>query len=78
MELTSLIAQTKIVVRIYVVQGINLRSKDVSGNSDSYLRIEYGTDKVIDRAHYVTNQTNPIFGKKFQVAGILPKYNCYI
>ncbi len=63
----------KIVVRIYVVQGINLRSKDASGNSDSYLRIEYGSDKVIDRAHYVTNQANPIFGKKFQVTGILPK-----
>lgn len=72
-ELTSLIMETKIVVRVYVVQGINLRSKDVTGNSDSYLKLEFGTDKVVDRAHYVTNQANPIFGKKFQVHGTLPK-----
>lgn len=65
--------ETKIVVRIYVVQGLNLRSKDVSSDSDPYLRIEYGADKVVDRAHYITNQANPIFGKKFQVVGILPK-----
>ncbi|XP_037045765.1 otoferlin [Bradysia coprophila] len=72
-ELSSLITETKIVVRIYVVQGINLRSKDSAGNSDPYLRIEYGTNKVSDRAHYITNQANPIFGKRFQVTGILPK-----
>lgn len=74
MELTSLIAETKILVRIYIVQGINLRSKDGNGNNDSYIRIEFGTNKVIDRAHYVQNQSNPIFGKRFQVTGILPKY----
>lgn len=74
MELTSLITETKIVVRIYIVQGINLCSKDSHGNSDSYLKVEYGTDKITDRAHYVPNQANPIFGKKFQVTGVIPKY----
>ncbi|KAJ6640633.1 Fer-1-like protein 6 [Pseudolycoriella hygida] len=72
-EVTSLITETRISVRIYVVQGINLRSKDVSSNSDSYLRIEFGTNKIVDRAHYVANQTNPIFGKRFQVEGVLPR-----
>ena len=91
-QLTNLITETNIIVRIYIVQGINLRPQDASDNSDSYVQIEYGNSKVIqiiiyvflfkkfvinkkitDRAHYIPNQTNPIFGKRFQFTGVLPR-----
>lgn len=36
-----------VVVRIYVVQGINLRPRDKHDFSDAYLKIEYGGSKVL-------------------------------
>lgn len=45
--ITNLITETKIIVRLYIVQGINLRSKDIYGSSDSYIKVEYGKNKVI-------------------------------
>lgn len=89
----SLITETKVMVRVYIVQGLNLRPCDKNGDSDPYIQIEYGNHKVIfhakmivhvnlsenvmkkvsDKAHFVQNQTNPVFGKRFLVSGVLPK-----
>uniref|UniRef100_A0A336LYI1 CSON008109 protein n=1 Tax=Culicoides sonorensis TaxID=179676 RepID=A0A336LYI1_CULSO len=72
----SLITQEKeVIVRIYIVRGINLRSKDRTGSSDPYIRIDLGDQKIRDRSNYMTNQTSPIFGRRFQLNAILPKDN---
>lgn len=62
-----------ILIRIYIVQAINLRSRDVYSHSDAFLKIEFGTQTLSDRAHYVPNQFSPIFGKRYQVTGMIPK-----
>lgn len=62
-----------ITVRVYFVQGINIRSMDAYGYSDSYIKMEYGTQSISDRAHYIPNQTNPIYGRRFQLNGVIPR-----
>lgn len=39
-------------VRVYIVQGLNLRPCDKNGDSDPYIQIEYGNHKVIIYAVY--------------------------
>lgn len=72
-KVSNLICEFPVLVRVYIVQGLNLRSKDVFGYSDAFIKIEFGSKVISDRAHYVQNQYNPIFGKRFQVTGCIPK-----
>lgn len=51
------------IARVYCVKGINLRPKDASGKSDPYVRISMNRHVIKDRANYVPNQVNPIFGR---------------
>lgn len=62
-----------VLVRIYVVQGINLKSQDIFGYSDAFIKVEYGNESFSDRANYIPNQCNPIFGKRFQMTGVIPR-----
>ena len=71
--MTSIAADIPILVRLYIIQGINLRSQDIYGKSDVFIAIQYGKEILSDRANYIPNQSNPIFGKRFQVSGILPR-----
>lgn len=43
------------------------------GESDAYIKIKFGTQVITDRAHYIPNQSNPIFGRRYQVSGIIPQ-----
>lgn len=71
--MTSITADIPVLVRLYIVQGINLRSQDIYGKSDVFIEIQYGKEILSDRANYIPNQSNPIFGKRFQVSGMLPR-----
>lgn len=51
------------VVRVYVIKGINLRPKDLSGKSDPYVIIKMKDQVINDRKNYVANQINPVFGR---------------
>lgn len=51
------------IVRVYCVKGINLRPKDASGKSDPYVHLSLNGHDVNDRANYIPNQVNPIFGR---------------
>ncbi|KAL5291464.1 hypothetical protein ACFFRR_010702, partial [Megaselia abdita] len=77
--LLALEVPLQVVVRVYIVQGINLRSSDMFSPSDAYVKLQLGQMKISDRAHYCPNQTNPIFGKRFQFNAIIPKdHNLHI
>uniref|UniRef100_A0A1B0D279 C2 domain-containing protein n=1 Tax=Phlebotomus papatasi TaxID=29031 RepID=A0A1B0D279_PHLPP len=65
--------EVSIVARIYVVRGINLRSRDVNSDSDAYICIEFGKTKIMDRDNFVKNQVNPYFGRCFEVKGFIPQ-----
>lgn len=45
-EFIKMNTETNVTIRVYLVQGLNLRSHDLLNSSDTYARIEYGNQKV--------------------------------
>lgn len=50
-------------VRVYIVKGLNLKSKEFTGQSNPYVVLNCGNKHIADRNNYVPNSVNPIFGK---------------
>lgn len=72
-QLQSLADLVKIMTRVYIVQAIQLRPSGKNIQADSYVRVQLGQKQMTNRAEYVPNDSNPIFGKCFQVDGLLPR-----
>lgn len=68
----SLTDVVKLTVRVYVVQGLQIRPRDWFTDSDTYVRLTLGGKMISDRAHYVPNQSNPVFGRFFELSTTLP------
>ncbi|XP_058065852.1 fer-1-like protein 6 [Anopheles bellator] len=62
-----------VVVVVYVVQALNLASRDVSSESDAYIVLTYGKRCVRDRSYYIPNQSSPVFGRRFELHGEFPR-----
>uniref|UniRef100_A0A3P8S2L3 Myoferlin n=1 Tax=Amphiprion percula TaxID=161767 RepID=A0A3P8S2L3_AMPPE len=60
-------------VRIYVVQGIDLQPKDNNGRCDPYMKISLGKNTIEDRDHYLPNTISPVFGRMFEMTCFLPQ-----
>jgi hypothetical protein len=69
----SLMVETPVVVRVYVVQALNLRPKDIFSQSDAFIKVELGDLSISDRINQISNQTNPIFGRRFQLSSVVPR-----
>ncbi|XP_058456835.1 myoferlin-like [Malaya genurostris] len=72
-SMPAVVTETQVMVIAYIVQGVNLRSRDIFSLSDAYIKLEYGKEKAIDRPNYVKNQSNPVFGRRFMLTGRLPR-----
>lgn len=72
-QLQSLAELVKIVVRVYVVQGIQFHTTEKNVQADSYVLVKLGQKQLTNRAEYVHNQSNPVFGKCFQLEGMIPR-----
>ncbi|CAG9558524.1 unnamed protein product [Danaus chrysippus] len=59
-------------VRVYIVKGVNLKSKEFIGKSNPYIALNCGNKHIADRNNYVPNSVNPIFGKMHEVHCCLP------
>lgn len=70
-----MLVEFPVTVRVYVVEALHLRSQDFHGNSDSFIKVELGTQTISDRSHFIPNQFNPVFGKRFQLNGVIPRNN---
>ncbi|EDV50618.2 uncharacterized protein Dere_GG15053, isoform C [Drosophila erecta] len=70
--LQSLGGTVKLLVRVYVVQGIQMRPRDVKGDSDCYVKLFLGGKTLSDRAHFSPNRSNPVFGRLFEMEASLP------
>uniref|UniRef100_A0A182LWC6 C2 domain-containing protein n=1 Tax=Anopheles culicifacies TaxID=139723 RepID=A0A182LWC6_9DIPT len=71
--LPSVSNSVEIVVVVYVVQALNLSSRDIMSESDAYIVLSYGNRRVRDRAFYIPNQASPVFGRRFEMRGLLPR-----
>ncbi|KAH8378844.1 hypothetical protein KR009_001725 [Drosophila setifemur] len=65
----------KLTVRVYIVQGVQMRPRDLRGDSDCYVKLMLGGKTVSDRANYSPNQSNPVFGRFFEMEATLPGDN---
>ncbi|XP_058122863.1 myoferlin-like [Anopheles ziemanni] len=63
----------EVTVVVYVVQALNLTSRDIASESDAYIVLTYGKECVRDRAYYIPNQSSPVFGRRFEMRGLLPR-----
>ena len=57
--------QVRVLVRVYLVKGIDLHPEDPNGKSDPYLIVKLGEQIMNDREHYIPKQLNPEFGKYY-------------
>jgi len=62
----------KVLVRVYVIKGSNLKPADPNGKADPYLVVTLGKHKVNDKKNAVTRQLNPEFGRMFEFEAELP------
>ncbi|XP_029311419.1 LOW QUALITY PROTEIN: myoferlin-like [Cottoperca gobio] len=60
-------------VRIYVIQAVDLQPKDNNGRCDPYMKMSLGNNKIDDRDHYLPNTTSPVFGRMFEMTCFLPQ-----
>lgn len=72
LDLARLQEPQALVVRVYVLRGTNLQSKDSNGYSDPYLRLKLGKHVVSDRAQHKTKTLNPEFFRLFTFSTTLP------
>ena len=64
----------EVTVRVYVIRGKQLTAQDPFGKSDPYIKILLGEKEVInDKANYIPNNLNPLFGKIFEFNTFIPQ-----
>ncbi|KAH8301129.1 hypothetical protein KR018_003081 [Drosophila ironensis] len=71
----SLGESVKLIVRVYVVQGLQMRPRDLKGDSDCFVKITLAGKTMSDSANYSPNQSNPVFGRLFELEATLPGDN---
>lgn len=54
------------IVRVYVIEGFNLSSRDIGSESDPYLKLKCGNKVYDERDNYQLDEPNPKFNKKYE------------
>ena len=67
-----LLKTVKTVVRVYVIEGVELASRDFCGVSDPYLKLKCGTKIYNERKNYILDEPNPKFNKHFDFEAVFP------
>ncbi|KAL0851779.1 hypothetical protein ABMA28_000089 [Loxostege sticticalis] len=60
-------------VRVYLVKGVDLKTKDCTGQLDPYVILNCGKKRLGKREEFVKNTANPIFGRMYEFRCILPE-----
>lgn len=67
-----LLRTVKSVVRVYMISGFDLASRDMMGMSDPYLILKLGSKKFDERKNYVLDCDKPGFYKHFDFEAVFP------
>lgn len=68
----QLLAQTKCMVSVYIIEAFNLSSRDNGSPSDPYLYLTCNGKIVNERNNYQLDEANPKFYKRFDFEGTFP------
>ncbi|XP_055863087.1 myoferlin-like isoform X4 [Biomphalaria glabrata] len=60
------------IIRVYVVNAVDLQPNDPNGLADPYIEVELGKKKMNTRDNYIPNSINPNFGRLFEMKTIIP------
>ena len=67
-----LLKSVKMVVRIYMIEGFDLASRDIGGYSDPYLILKCGKKIYNEQKNYILDEPNPKFHKNYDFETIFP------
>lgn len=67
-----LLVKTNCIVRVYIVDALDLEQMDLNSPSDPYLIIKLGKQKISDREHYQEDNPCPKFLKYFDISTTFP------
>ena len=68
----QLIKEEKCVVRLYMIEGYDMASRDNGSPSDTYLKLHCNGKTVDERDKYQLDEPNPKFHTKYDFNGIFP------
>ncbi len=68
----NLMGETKCIVRLYMVSGYDLASRDNGSFSDPYLKISCGKKRFNERENYLEDNPNPGFHKSYDFEAVFP------
>lgn len=68
----QLLVRTECVIRVYILNCIDLAQRDLDSPSDPYVRIKIGKNKIVDRENYKLDEPNPDFYKHYDLNTFLP------
>jgi Ca2+-dependent lipid-binding protein len=60
------------IVRLYMIEGFDLASRDLGSESDPYLKIKCGNKLYDERDNYAMDERNPKFHKMFDFNSMFP------
>jgi len=67
-----LMAQTKCIIRVYMINGYDLASRDNGSFSDPYLILSCGKKIYNERSIYIEDEPNPDFYKSYDFEAVFP------
>lgn len=60
------------IVRVYMIEGFDLASRDIGGFSDPYLKLKCGNKVYDERKNYILDEPNPKFHKHYDFESLFP------
>ena len=67
-----LLKSVKMIVRIYMIEGFDLASRDIGGYSDPYLKLKCGSKIYNEQKNYILDEPNPKFHKHYDFETVFP------
>jgi Ca2+-dependent lipid-binding protein len=67
-----LLKEQKCIVRIYMIEGFDLASRDMGGFSDPYLILKLGKKVFNEQKNYILDEPNPKFCKHYDFEAVFP------